>query len=59
MNLVEKIELENGNNNARAKPAWSHLLKWSEWQPLKLAYKQNASESQPLDETLAARQERP
>jgi len=59
MNLVEKIEMENSNNTGRAKPAWSHLLKWSEWQPLKLAYKQSTTENQPLDETLAVRQERP
>lgn len=56
MNLVEKPEAENAN---RGKPAWSHLLKWSEWQPLKLAYKQNSSDNQPDNEhALAARQER-
>jgi len=36
MNLVEKPE-----SDATATPAWSHLLKWSEWQPLKLAYRQH------------------
>lgn len=36
MNLVEKPEGADG----AVRPAWSHLLKWSEWQPLKLAYQQ-------------------
>jgi amino-acid N-acetyltransferase len=36
MNLVDVPE-----NDAAATPAWSHLLKWSEWQPLKLAYRQH------------------
>ena len=49
MNLVEKPEAEGAGaaGPARAKPAWSHLLKWSEWQGLKLAYKQNGVEHQP------------
>lgn len=55
MNLVEKAEAENSGAN-RAKPAWSHLLKWSEWQGLKLAYKQNSTENQPA-ETVVGRQE--
>ena len=46
MNLVEK---PGAGDNGRGTPAWSHLLKWSEWQPLKLAYKQKAVESQPSD----------
>jgi amino-acid N-acetyltransferase len=60
MNLVERPDAESAG---RSKPAWSHLLKWSEWQGLKLAYKQNSSEgmtlaqSQPLAGTLASRQE--
>ncbi|MBK8047915.1 MAG: GNAT family N-acetyltransferase [Anaerolineales bacterium] len=37
MNLAEKPAT---TENAVARPGWSHLLKWSEWQPLKLAYKQ-------------------
>jgi amino-acid N-acetyltransferase len=57
MNLVEKTELEINQTTGRAKPAWSHLLKWSEWQGLKLAYKQNTTENQPVEETLAVRQE--
>ena len=36
MNLVEKPEA----GDSLGRPAWSHLLKWSEWQPLKLAYRQ-------------------
>jgi len=36
MNLVEQPE----NADGVGRPAWSHLLKWSEWQPLKLAYQQ-------------------
>jgi amino-acid N-acetyltransferase len=36
MNLVEQPGTDN-----LATPAWSHLLKWSEWQPLKLAYRQH------------------
>jgi amino-acid N-acetyltransferase len=56
MNLVEKPGAEGAG---RAKPAWSHLLKWSEWQGLKLAYKQNATENQPaLTDAPASRQER-
>jgi amino-acid N-acetyltransferase len=60
MNLVEKLGVsDNGREGARegaresgrSKPAWSHLLKWSEWQPLKLAYQQKPVEAQPLDET--------
>jgi amino-acid N-acetyltransferase len=56
MNLVEKPGVsDNGREGARdsgrSKPAWSHLLKWSEWQPLKLAYQQKPVEAQPLDET--------
>jgi len=56
MNLVEKL---GAGDNGRGTPAWSHLLKWSEWQPLKLAYKQKAAEfqaeSQPgSEETLVA-----
>jgi amino-acid N-acetyltransferase len=47
MNLVEKPEL---GENGRGTPAWSHLLKWSEWQPLKLAYKQKPAEGPPQDE---------
>jgi amino-acid N-acetyltransferase len=47
MNLVEKPGV---GDNGRGTPAWSHLLKWSEWQPLKLAYKQKAAESQPGSE---------
>ncbi len=43
MNLVEK---PGAGDNGRGTPAWSHLLKWSEWQPLKLAYKQKGAESQ-------------
>ena len=43
MNLVEK---SGAGDNGRGTPAWSHLLKWSEWQPLKLAYKQKAADSQ-------------
>ncbi len=30
MNLVEK---PGAGDNGRSTPAWSHLLKWSEWQP--------------------------
>ena len=37
MNLVEK---PGAADNGIERPAWSHLLKWSEWQPLKLAYRQ-------------------
>lgn len=68
MNLVEKPDLDNAGaagGGGRAKPAWSHLLKWSEWQGLKLAYKQNSvegaspAESQPQQaEALARKQER-
>jgi len=59
MNLVEKIEADANGGPGRAKPAWSHLLKWSEWQGLKLAYKQNASDNQPVTETaLVVKQER-
>jgi amino-acid N-acetyltransferase len=60
MNLVEKPEAETAGGPARAKPAWSHLLKWSEWQGLKLAYKQNSSEegtlvaNQPQQEAVPA-----
>ena len=36
MNLVEQPAPAQ---SSAAAPAWSHLLKWSEWQPLKLAYK--------------------
>ncbi len=50
MNLVEKTEAENSGGPGRSKPAWSHLLKWSEWQGLKLAYKQNSSEDMSLAE---------
>jgi amino-acid N-acetyltransferase len=46
MNLVEKPDM---GENGRSKPAWSHLLKWSEWQPLKLAYTQKQVEVQPLN----------
>jgi amino-acid N-acetyltransferase len=46
MNLVEKPGV---GENGRSTPAWSHLLKWSEWQPLKLAYKQKQVESQSID----------
>ncbi len=35
MNLVESPSAAASNTA----PAWSHLLKWSEWQPLKLAYR--------------------
>ena len=35
MNLVERPADETATRPA----AWSHLLKWSEWQPLKLAYR--------------------
>ena len=68
MNLVEKGDPDNAGlagAPGRAKPAWSHLLKWSEWQGLKLAYKQNGgegaspAESEPQHaEALARRQER-
>ena len=47
MNLVEKSGV---GDNGRGTPAWSHLLKWSEWQPLKLAYQQKPVEVQPGDE---------
>ena len=40
MNLVDKPDRAS---DARATPAWSHLLKWSEWQPLKLAYSASTS----------------
>ncbi len=57
MNLVDKPEVEIAG---RSKPAWSHLLKWSEWQGLKLAYKQNSSEGHSLtQEVPAAGQEQP
>ena len=56
MNLVEKTDADV-NGPGRAKPAWSHLLKWSEWQGLKLAYKQNSSDNQPIETALAVRQE--
>ena len=55
MNLVEKAEADpagggaGGGSVSRSKPAWSHLLKWSEWQGLKLAYKQNSSENGPAE----------
>ena len=40
MNLVEQPDAADG----AGRPAWSHLLKWNEWQPLRLAYqkRQNA-----------------
>jgi amino-acid N-acetyltransferase len=47
MNLVDKPGM---GENGRGTPAWRHLLKWSEWQPLKLAYKQKPADVQPLDE---------
>lgn len=37
MNLVDRPALAD---TASSLPAWSHLLKWSEWQPLKRAYHQ-------------------
>jgi amino-acid N-acetyltransferase len=42
MNLVEKPVTSTGDN-ARP-PAWNTLLKWGEWQPLKLAYQQKQGE---------------
>ena len=39
MNLVEQPAAVESSATA---PAWSHLLKWSEWQPLKLAYRKAA-----------------
>jgi amino-acid N-acetyltransferase len=36
MSLVEKPETAAPGGT----PAWSHLLKWNEWRPLKLAYQQ-------------------
>jgi amino-acid N-acetyltransferase len=41
MNLVEQTYLGEAG---RSTPAWSHLLKWSEWKPLKLAYQQKQVE---------------
>jgi len=42
MNLVDSPQ---GADNAIVRSgAWSSLLKWSEWQPLKLAYKQKQAE---------------
>ena len=40
MNLVEKPVEEGAVRPA----AWSHLLKWNEWQPLKLAYRRPLGE---------------
>lgn len=57
MNLVEKPEAEPAGSAGsvnRSKPAWSHLLKWSEWQGLKLAYKQNSSENGPTEAAAVA-----
>ena len=57
MNLVEK---PGAGDSGRGTPAWSHLLKWSEWQPLKLAYtkrqsfRQSPSSGTGSEETLVA-----
>ena len=40
MNLDERAENKSGQPINSG--AWSSLLKWSEWQPLKLAYKQKS-----------------
>ena len=42
MNLAEKPADETAMRPA----AWSHLLKWSEWQPLKLAYRRPLVEAE-------------
>ncbi len=46
MNLVERVD---EGENSHSTPAWRHLLKWSEWQPLKLAYKQKPVGNQPVE----------
>jgi amino-acid N-acetyltransferase len=62
MNLVEKPAVgDNGREarDGRVAPAWRHLLKWSEWQPLKLAYQQKQVEVPPPDEAVLVPVERP
>jgi amino-acid N-acetyltransferase len=62
MNLVEKPGVGDNGRDARegrAAPAWRHLLKWSEWQPLKLAYQQKQVEVAPPDEAVLVPIERP
>jgi amino-acid N-acetyltransferase len=62
MNLVEKPSVgDNGREmrDGRGAPAWSHLLKWSEWQPLKLAYQQKPVEISSPDEDALAPVARP
>jgi amino-acid N-acetyltransferase len=50
MNLVEPSGIGEGG---RSTPAWSHLLKWSEWKPLKLAYQQKQVETEAAAQKLA------
>lgn len=39
--IMNLVEMPQAATHPLAQPAgWNHLLKWSEWQPLKLAYKQ-------------------
>jgi amino-acid N-acetyltransferase len=39
MNLVQRTE-----ESQLSRPGWSNLLKWAEWQPLRLAYRREQSE---------------
>jgi amino-acid N-acetyltransferase len=39
MNLVQRAE-----ETQLSRPGWSNLLKWEEWQPLRLAYRREQSE---------------
>ena len=47
MNLVDK---PGAGDNGRGTPAWSHLLKWSEWQPLEAGLQAEAGRRPALDE---------
>lgn len=43
MHLDGHLPRRNTTTELAALPAWNSLLKWKEWQPLKLAYKQEVS----------------
>ncbi len=44
MNLVEQPVSEQRKDDAVRPPAWNSLLKWEEWQPLRLAYKREPNQ---------------
>lgn len=44
MNLVEQPVSAQRKEDAVRPPAWNSLLKWEEWQPLRLAYKREPNQ---------------